>query len=156
PNCGSRTTDVELASYAGRCIGCRQLSSVLPLTTPRVTEPAAPDVRWQSGPPEPERRGAEIVGAISSVPSEQPGAPAAPKASDLSPRQGLDPESPPVDLVRHYQQLEDEARNHAANKNMIFGALWCFGGLIVTVFTFAAASGRGGGTYVVAWGAIIF
>lgn len=40
------------------------------------------------------------------------------------------------------------------SKDMIFGALWFFGGIIVTVATFSAASN--GGTYVVAWGAIIF
>jgi hypothetical protein len=37
---------------------------------------------------------------------------------------------------------------------MIFGALWCIGGIVITAVTFGAASG--GGTYVVAWGAIIF
>jgi hypothetical protein len=37
---------------------------------------------------------------------------------------------------------------------MLHGALWCGGGILVTVFTYAAASG--GGTYVVAWGAIVF
>jgi len=37
---------------------------------------------------------------------------------------------------------------------MLVGGLWCFGGTAVTVYTYSAASG--GGTYVVAWGAIIF
>jgi hypothetical protein len=39
---------------------------------------------------------------------------------------------------------------------MISGALWCGGGCLVTIFTYAAASRGGGGGYVVAWGAIIF
>ena len=43
-----------------------------------------------------------------------------------------------------------------ANRNMLVGGLWCAGGIIVTGFTYAAASGRGGGSYVVAWGAIVF
>lgn len=37
---------------------------------------------------------------------------------------------------------------------MLYGALWCIGGIVITVVTYSAASG--GGTYVVAWGAIIF
>ena len=37
---------------------------------------------------------------------------------------------------------------------MLYGGLWCGGGILVTVVTYCAASG--GGTYVVAWGAIVF
>lgn len=44
--------------------------------------------------------------------------------------------------------------NDRANRDMIFGALWFFGGIIITAVTYSAASG--GGTYVVTWGAIIF
>ena len=39
-------------------------------------------------------------------------------------------------------------------KNMITGALWCIGGIVVTVITYNSSSG--GGTYIVAWGAILF
>lgn len=39
-------------------------------------------------------------------------------------------------------------------KNMLYGALWFIGGVVVTVGTLSAASG--GGTYIVAWGAILF
>lgn len=40
---------------------------------------------------------------------------------------------------------------------MLHGALWCFGGILVTVVSYAsAASSPFGGTYIVAWGAIIF
>lgn len=38
--------------------------------------------------------------------------------------------------------------------NALIGALFFFGGIIVTIVTYTAA--EGGGTYVVAWGAIIF
>lgn len=37
---------------------------------------------------------------------------------------------------------------------MLYGALWCIGGLVVTALTYSAASD--GGTYVVAWGAVLF
>jgi len=46
------------------------------------------------------------------------------------------------------------ARSQAATKNMLYGALWCIGGIIVTAVTYSSASG--GGRYVIAWGAIIF
>ncbi|HTX89994.1 MAG TPA: SH3 domain-containing protein [Anaerolineales bacterium] len=41
-------------------------------------------------------------------------------------------------------------------KNMVYGALWFIGGIIVTVGTYSAAAASGGGTYFVTWGAIIF
>jgi hypothetical protein len=40
---------------------------------------------------------------------------------------------------------------------MIYGALWAVGGTAATVGTLVSASHKsGGGTYFVAWGAIIF
>jgi hypothetical protein len=39
-------------------------------------------------------------------------------------------------------------------KNMLFGALWCFGGIVVTAMTYQAASN--GGHYIIAWGAVLF
>jgi hypothetical protein len=44
--------------------------------------------------------------------------------------------------------------NEQAKKNMLYGALWCIGGIVVTAATYSSA--EGGGRYVVAWGAIIF
>jgi hypothetical protein len=42
-------------------------------------------------------------------------------------------------------------------KDMVVGALWCVGGILVTVITYGAASTNpAGGQYVVAYGAIIF
>ncbi|MCX6830010.1 MAG: hypothetical protein NT002_12135 [candidate division Zixibacteria bacterium] len=45
---------------------------------------------------------------------------------------------------------------NAGQKNMLVGALWCIGGIIVTVATYQAAVSRGGGTYFITWGAILF
>lgn len=42
----------------------------------------------------------------------------------------------------------------AAARNMLVGALWCIGGIVVTAVTYSAAAN--GGTYVVTWGAIVF
>jgi hypothetical protein len=45
----------------------------------------------------------------------------------------------------------------AAKRMMLFGALWCIGGIAVTAITYSMASeSPGGGTFVIAWGAILF
>jgi len=50
-----------------------------------------------------------------------------------------------------------KATKKAGEKNMLFGALWCIGGIVVTALTYqAAASSPAGGHYIVTWGAIIF
>jgi len=58
-------------------------------------------------------------------------------------------------------QLEDTSPRSAAQaliargkRDMVVGGLWCGGGIAVTLYTHAAAAG--GGTYIVAWGAILF
>lgn len=56
-----------------------------------------------------------------------------------------------IDAVKKHYNGEVDKK---ARKNMIIGGLWCVGGLVVTIVTLMASSG--GGTYVVAWGAIIF
>lgn len=43
-----------------------------------------------------------------------------------------------------------------AMSNVIFGSMWLAGGILVTLFSIAIASGKGGGSYVLAWGAILF
>lgn len=46
-------------------------------------------------------------------------------------------------------------RPGGVNPTMVFGGLICLGGIIITAVTFLVASERGG-TYYVAWGAIVF
>lgn len=51
----------------------------------------------------------------------------------------------------------DDPVRAAAEKRMHSGALWCLGGILVTVFSYlAAVSSPFGGTYIIAWGAILF
>lgn len=69
--------------------------------------------------------------------------------------QGLSQETAGI-VVGNLQKALAKARQEAGGKNMLFGALWCIGGIVVTAMTYAAAANNGGGTYVVAWGAIIF
>ncbi len=49
---------------------------------------------------------------------------------------------------------QSEQTKEQGKKNILWGAIWCGGGTVVTVVTYSIASG--GGTYLVAWGAIIF
>ena len=62
--------------------------------------------------------------------------------------------------ARNAAFLHDAQRRAAKAKhgrNILLGALWFFGGTAVTVGSYvAASSSRGGGRYVMAWGAIIF
>jgi len=52
------------------------------------------------------------------------------------------------------RSLSFDELKERGKKNMLYGALWFIGGLVVTGATYAAASG--GGTYVVAFGAVIY
>lgn len=66
---------------------------------------------------------------------------------------GLKPEDADV-VISNLQNQYKQEKKEAGNKNMLYGALWCIGGLLVTFLTYSAASN--GGTYVVAWGAVVF
>jgi hypothetical protein len=66
---------------------------------------------------------------------------------------GLDPEDAAI-VVSNLSDMRAEAIRKAGKKAMLHGGLWCIGGTVVTLVTYAAASG--GGTYIIAWGAIIF
>jgi len=78
---------------------------------------------------------------------------AVPQIENILMEKGLDQESASI-IVKNLLALRSKAIKNAGQKNMLYGALWCIGGIIVTAVTFTAASG--GGTYIIAWGAIIF
>lgn len=61
----------------------------------------------------------------------------------------------PNDFVPLEESPETSQRARA-NRDMLVGALWCGGGILITVITYSAASGPQGGTYLLAWGPIIF
>jgi hypothetical protein len=48
-----------------------------------------------------------------------------------------------------------EALRARSQRDMLVGGLWCGGGILVTALTYSSAA-NGGGSYVVAWGAILF
>jgi hypothetical protein len=69
--------------------------------------------------------------------------------------QGLDAEAAAV-VVKNLVNARAQAVRKAGQKKMLYGALWCIGGIVVTTWTHQAAMNSGGGHYVVAWGAVVF
>ena len=76
------------------------------------------------------------------------------ETKDILIEQGLAPEDADI-VISNLQTQMRQANRSVAKKNMIYGALWCLGGLLVTVITYSAAS-EGGGTYIVTGGAIFW
>jgi hypothetical protein len=68
---------------------------------------------------------------------------------------GLDAEAAAI-VTSNLMQAKARALKNAGRKNMLYGALWCIGGIVVTVLSYQAAANAGGGRYVLAWGAILF
>ena len=96
----------------------------------------------------------EIIDAIYGMAAEaMAGGATDQRVQGMLVEQGLDQESASK-VVSDLNQMKGEAIRDAGKKNMIYGALWAVGGTVVTVATYSAASG--GGSYVVAWGAILF
>ena len=58
------------------------------------------------------------------------------------------------------EDAEAAAEKHAlrsmARQNLIIGGVVCLVGLVITIYSFARATSSGGGSYLIAWGAIIF
>jgi len=67
--------------------------------------------------------------------------------------QGLSTETASI-VVANIEQQINAVKKSSGSKNMIWGAIWCIGGTVVTVATFSAAAE--GGRFVLAWGAILF
>lgn len=57
---------------------------------------------------------------------------------------------PPAEANATANSSADEAA-----RNMVVGALWCIGGIVVTAATYSAVKDTGG-HYFIAWGAIVF
>ena len=96
----------------------------------------------------------EIVQAVYELAAEQmKNGASEQQIQSMLVEKGLDQESAAT-VVSNLTRIRSEAIREAGRKNMVYGALWCIGGIVVTVVTYRAASS--GGTYVVAWGAIVF
>ncbi len=64
---------------------------------------------------------------------------------------GLDAETADI-IIQNVKEQIVKAKKEQASKDILYGALWCIGGIAVTALTYSG----GGGRYVVAWGAILF
>jgi hypothetical protein len=70
--------------------------------------------------------------------------------------QGLTEKGVELKIARHLVTRVDRAvRKRKAKKDIWIGAAWCFGGLAISIGTYAMASERGG-SYFMAWGAVLF
>ncbi len=56
--------------------------------------------------------------------------------------------------VRINKKRNEYEVNEESKKAILYGALWCIGGLVVTIGSYSSASD--GGSYTIAWGAILF
>lgn len=74
--------------------------------------------------------------------------------NDLIKTQGLSEEDAKV-VVNNVSEEIRKQRNGKAEKNAIIGGIVALIGLLVTIVTYSNASGSGG-TYIVAWGAILY
>jgi hypothetical protein len=70
-------------------------------------------------------------------------------------QQGLDADAAAT-VVSNVMHAKAIALKNAGRKNMLYGALWCIGGIFVTALSYQAAANAGGGRFVLAWGAILF
>ena len=56
-------------------------------------------------------------------------------------------------IVNKLLLYASESNNKSTNNSLIYGLVLFFGGVLVTIITYSNA--QGGGTYVIAWGAIL-
>jgi len=63
-----------------------------------------------------------------------------------------------IDIENYIHSLFEEVKPYkeAAKKSAFIGMAWLIGGILVTFGSYAATVSNGGGTYFVAWGAILF
>jgi hypothetical protein len=107
-----------------------------------------------SPPPEPTR--AQLVKDVYGFAAERMLKGVAPSEIQANlAEQGLDAETAAT-IVGNLKGAEVKANREAAQKNMLHGALWCIGGLVVTVATYRMASGLGSSRFVIALGAVLF
>jgi hypothetical protein len=66
---------------------------------------------------------------------------------------GLD-EASALAVVTNLDNQITKAKKERANKDMLYGALWCIGGTVFTLVSYSSA--YGGVSYVITWGTILF
>ena len=62
----------------------------------------------------------------------------------------------PLAAPRSGPSPQERDEKTQADRDVVHGALWLIGGLVVTGVSYLAAAANGEGTYILAWGAIVF
>jgi uncharacterized Zn finger protein (UPF0148 family) len=107
-------------------------------------------------PPTPEPEPEQTVEAIYSLAAEQMrDGVASFGIQKILTERGLDAEAAAT-VVSNLEQFKARERREAGRRMMLAGVFWCITGLVVTALTYSMASSVGGGTFVIAWGAILF
>ncbi len=70
-------------------------------------------------------------------------------------QRGLDADAAAT-VVSNLEQMKSRAHREKGQKMMMYGAFCGIAGIVVTTLTYSMAASAGGGSFVVAWGAIIF
>lgn len=97
---------------------------------------------------------AEIVRAVQAFAANRLSEGAYPdEVEEMLVEKGVDRDAA-AGVVDYLCRSHSEAMRYVAKRDIKHGAMWCVGGTIVTAATYAAA--YGGGTYIIAWGAIGF
>ncbi len=103
---------------------------------------------------EPAPTSEEMIDAVYRFAAEQLEQGKSPAAvADLLMHKGLSADDAD-DVVAQLREARSRAARSAGKRNMLFGGLWLFGGLAVTLGTMFMADG--GGKFMVAWGAVLF
>jgi hypothetical protein len=53
-------------------------------------------------------------------------------------------------VISNLMRAKAQALKNAGRKNMLYGALWCIGGIVVTALSYQAAANAGSGRYILA------
>ena len=60
-----------------------------------------------------------------------------------------------AETLNSSDQTQEASHGSAGPANMLMGALWCIGGIVVTAWSYSAVQ-ETGGHYIIAWGAVVF
>lgn len=93
--------------------------------------------------------------STSSAPISTPQKISIPSSYKTIANRGRDDEHP-TQSTKGKLPANSTPSDEIANKNMLYGALWCLGGTAATAIGYLNASGPQGGHYTLFWGAIIF
>jgi hypothetical protein len=143
------------ASALGRAAPALPMSSTQGAAVVSTPKPPAPSAPPAAAAPQPGVAKPDQAVYVQAFRLLRQGRPQPQAAAELQ-RTGLDSATAAtvVAKVDMFRNVMREAYRKAGMKNVGIGLLWCVGGILVTAITYSMASG--GGTYFVAWGAVVF